>query len=92
MKNVRVDGKIIVLILAMMLLIYGMQSASYGQVAPLLRLVRMTRNISMMASIFALLQGLEAQHLAKRLRETRLLSVAFLVTQRLGSDMRSSRI
>ena len=34
MKNASVDGKIIVLILAMMLLIYGVQSVSYGQVAP----------------------------------------------------------
>ena len=34
MKNVTVDGKIIVLSIAMMLLIYGVQSVSYGQVAP----------------------------------------------------------
>ena len=34
MKNASVDGKIIVLILAMMLLIYGVQNVSDGQVAP----------------------------------------------------------
>ncbi len=34
MKNASVDGKTIVLSLAMMLLIYGVQSVSYGEVAP----------------------------------------------------------
>lgn len=34
MQNASANGKIIVLILAMMLLIYGVQSVSYGQVAP----------------------------------------------------------
>ena len=51
-----------------------------------------TLNISMMASIFALLQGSEAQHLAKSLREKSLVAAAFLVIQQLGLDMRLSRI
>lgn len=34
MKNASVDGKIILLIIAMMLLIYGAQNVSYGQVVP----------------------------------------------------------